>query len=140
MEYWVDVANQAMIFAIFAVSLNLLLGYAGRVSVAHAAFGAVGGYAAGYLSSKYGTPFLLATLIGVVAAFVLGVLVSLPALRLASEFLILLTLAVQTIVLVIITSVDAFGGQYGLVDIQTPEFLGLELLRPDDYFKPLIVL
>jgi branched-chain amino acid transport system permease protein len=140
MDYWIDVINQAMIFAIFAVSLNLLLGYAGQVSIAHAAFGAVGGYAAGYLSSRYGTPFLVAALVGVSAAFVLGVLVSLPALRLASEFMILLTLAVQTIVLVLITSIDAFGGLYGLVDIETPAILGRELLRPGDYFVPLLVL
>jgi branched-chain amino acid transport system permease protein len=47
--YWVDILNQCLIFAIMAMSLNLQLGYAGQVSVAHAAFAAIGGYAGGYL-------------------------------------------------------------------------------------------
>ena len=56
--YWVDVGNQVLIFFIFAISLNLLMGYAGQVSIAQAAFGAVGGYVAAYLSTKHGWSFL----------------------------------------------------------------------------------
>ena len=58
MEIWFFYAGQALIFVIFAVSLNLLLGYAGQVSVAQAAFGAVGGYAVGYLTLTRGWNFV----------------------------------------------------------------------------------
>jgi branched-chain amino acid transport system permease protein len=137
--YWIDVANQALIFAILAMSLNLLLGYAGQVSVAHAAFAAIGGYAAGYLSLKHGWSVGAAIVFGVALAFVIGVLISLPALLLSSEYLILLTLAVQTIILVIISSVAVFGGLYGLTGLPTLSVLGKELLRPGDWFGPLLI-
>ena len=54
-----NVANQVIIFSIFAMSLNLLMGYAGQASIAHAAFGAVGGYTVALLSIHVGVPFLL---------------------------------------------------------------------------------
>ena len=50
MEIWFFYAGVALIYVIFALSLNLLLGFAGQVSVAHAAFGAIGGYTVGYLT------------------------------------------------------------------------------------------
>jgi branched-chain amino acid transport system permease protein len=137
--YWTDVANQVLIFAILAMSLNLLLGYAGQVSVAHAAFAAIGGYAAGYLSLKHGWALGTATLVGIGMAFAIGVLISIPALLLSSEYLILLTLSVQTIILVLISSVAALGGLYGLTGLPTPNVLGRELLRPSDWFLPLLV-
>ena len=49
MQIWLNYIDQILIYAAFALSLNLLLGYAGQVSVAHAAFGAIGGYTMGYL-------------------------------------------------------------------------------------------
>jgi branched-chain amino acid transport system permease protein len=137
--YWTDVANQVLIFAIMAMSLNLLLGYAGQVSVAHAAFAAIGGYAAGYLSLKHGWSVSTATLVGVGMAFAIGVLISIPALLLSSAYLILLTLSVQTIILVLISSIAALGGLYGLTGLPTPSVLGHQLLRPSDWFLPLLV-
>ena len=50
MQIWFNYFNLMLVFVVFALSLNLLLGYAGQVSVAHASFGAVGGYAMGYLA------------------------------------------------------------------------------------------
>src|SRR6266545_5512049 len=118
LDFYVNIANLILIFSIYAISLNLLMGYAGQVSIAHAAFGAVGGYGAGYLSATYGVPFAGSLAVGVFLALVVGVLVSLPALRLSNEYLILLTLAVATIILVIVTSTETFGGLYGLLDIK----------------------
>ena len=68
MDYWYDLINSILIFAIFAISLNLLIGYTGQVSVAHAAFGAVGGYTAAYISLHHGYPFFLTLVIGVAVA------------------------------------------------------------------------
>ena len=50
MQIWLNYVDQILIYCGFALSLNLLLGYAGQVSVAHAAFGAIGGYTMGYLT------------------------------------------------------------------------------------------
>ena len=54
MDYWWDILNLVLIFSVFSISLNLLVGYTGQVSIAHAAFGAIGGYTAAYLSAKTG--------------------------------------------------------------------------------------
>jgi branched-chain amino acid transport system permease protein len=115
MDYWLDILNMTLIFSIFAMSLNLLVGYAGQVSVAHAAFGAIGGYTAAYLSAHAGAGFWEALLLGSIAAGLVGLVVSLPALRLSPEYLILLTIAVSSIVLAIVGAVGDLGGAYGMV-------------------------
>ena len=95
MELWFNYIDQILLYATLALSLNLLLGYAGQVSVAHAAFGAIGGYSMGYLAMTHHWNFLLGTLLGMGFAFVIGSVVALPALKLTVEYLILLTLAVS---------------------------------------------
>jgi branched-chain amino acid transport system permease protein len=138
--YWVDIGNQVLIFFIFAVSLNLLMGIAGQVSIAHSAFGAIGGYAAAYLAVKHGWSFVPCLGIGMGFALAAGLVVSLPALRLSSDYLILLTLAVQAIILVVITGVSVLGGQYGLVGVPTPTVFGMNFATPNQFLRLFIVL
>jgi branched-chain amino acid transport system permease protein len=138
--YWVDIGNQVLIFFIYAVSLNLLMGYAGQVSIAHAAFGAIGGYAAAYLAINDGWSFFPSVGIGMAMALVAGLIVSLPALRLTGDYLILLTLAVQAIILVAITGVSQLGGQYGLVGVPTPTVFGLTIATPTQFLYLFLVL
>jgi branched-chain amino acid transport system permease protein len=138
--YWVDIANQVLIFSIFAVSLNLLMGIAGQVSIAHSAFGAIGGYAAAYLSVHNGWSFLPCVGVGMGFALAAGLIVSLPALRLSSDYLILLTLAVQAIILVVITGVSALGGQYGIVGVPSPSLLGTTFATPEQFLRLFLIL
>ena len=111
---------------IFALSLNLLLGYAGQVSVASAAFGAVGGYTVGYLTLTEGWNFLPAMLVGVGLAGIVGLLVSLPAMKLSPEYLILLTLAVSSVILGTFTTFPELGGTYGLINLPKVDALRLD--------------
>ena len=115
MDYWLDILNMTLIFSVFAMSLNLLMGYAGQVSVAHAAFGAIGGYTAAYVSAHTGLGFWEGLALGALAAGAVGFVVSLPALRLNPEYLILLTIAVSSIVLAVVGAVSELGGTYGMV-------------------------
>src|SRR3954469_1236378 len=140
MTYWVDILDQALIFSIFAVSLNVLMGIGGQVSAAHAAFGAVGGYAAGYLSQTHHLGFGECLIIAMVLATLVGLLVSLPAIGLAGEYLILLTLTVQTIVLVVISSVGSLGGEFGLTEIKAANAFGKDLIRPGDWVVWLLII
>jgi branched-chain amino acid transport system permease protein len=142
MDYWWDILNLVCIFSIFTISLNLLVGYAGQVSVAHAAFGAIGGYIAAYLSATAGFGFWPGLLVGSLGAGVIGVLVSLPALRLSPEYLILLTIAVSSIVLAIVGAVTELGGAYGIVADRPADltpFPGGELSFPHQWVAPLLV-
>jgi branched-chain amino acid transport system permease protein len=140
MELQISYLNEILIFVIFAVSLNLLLGNTGQVSVAHAAFGAVGGYALAYMFLHHGTPLWLGVIIGVAASALVGVVVGLPALRLTTEWLILLTLAVQTIIITLATTSSSFGGTYGLQNVSGFTLFGKKLLQPSDFLPLFLVL
>ena len=139
MELWLNYLDQVLLYATLALSLNLLLGYAGQVSVAHAGFGAIGGYAMGYLSLTHGWNFLLGTGVGMVLAFVIGSIVALPALKLTVEYLILLTLAVSYVILGLLIATPSMGGSYGLIGLPTANLFGWHLLEPHDWVLPSLV-
>jgi branched-chain amino acid transport system permease protein len=141
MDYWWDILNLVLIFSIFAVSLNLLVGYTGQVSVAHAAFGAIGGYTAAYLSANFGLAFWPALAAGTFGAGAAGVLISFPALRLSPEYLVLLTIAFSSIVLAIVGAVPELGGAYGMIATKAANLApvpGGELVFPHQWVLPLI--
>lgn len=140
MQIWLNYLAQILIFSGFALSLNLLIGYAGQVSVAHAAFGAIGGYSMGYLTLDRGWNFVPAMLVGVVLALVAGFIVALPAMKLTVEYLILLTLAVGFVIVGIFSSFPQLGGTYGLIGIPKSEIFGWTLSRPGDWVIPSLVM
>ena len=142
MDYWLDILNMTLIFSVFAMSLNLLMGYAGQVSVAHAAFGAIGGYTAAYISAHTSLGFWEGLSLGALAAGAVGLVVSLPALRLSPEYLILLTIAVSSIVLAIVGAVSELGGAYGMVADKPADlgaWLGGQLQFPRQWTPFLLV-
>jgi len=140
MQIWLNYLDQILIYAAFAISLNLLLGYAGQVSVAHAAFGAIGGYTMGYLMMTRGWNFLPTALIGMVLAFIAGTIVALPALKLSVEYLILLTLAISSVIIGVFTTFPELGGTYGLIGINTPDIFGWTLGHPSDWVIPSLIM
>jgi branched-chain amino acid transport system permease protein len=136
-EIWYLYMAEILVFLVFAVSLNLLLGYAGQVSVAHASFGAIGGFAVGYLVQNQRWNFVPATLVGMALAFVVGILLALPAMRLSVEFLILLTLGVSAVILGVFTTFKQLGGTYGLINLPVANLFGWSLRNPKDWLLPL---
>src|ERR1700733_9328160 len=141
MDYWWDILNLVLIFSVFAISLNLLVGYTGQVSIAHAAFGAIGGYTAAYLSAQIGLPFWPALVAGALGAGFAGVLMSLPALRLSPEYLVLLTIAVSSIVLAVVGAVPELGGAYGMISSKPANLSPLpggDLIFPHQWVMPLL--
>src|SRR3954452_23664258 len=139
MEIWYNHGNLILVFVIFALSLNLLLGYAGQVSVAHAAFGAIGGYTAGYMAIHHHWNFLVGTLLGMAFAFGIGMLLALPALKLSVEYLILLTLAFSSVLIGVFTAQPKLGGTYGLIGIRPANLFGKVLDRPSEWTLLLFV-
>ena len=139
MDIWFFYLAQALIYVVFALSLNLLLGYAGQVSVASAAFGAIGGYTIAYLTLNHGWNFVPAALIGIVLAGLAGLLVSLPAMKLSPEYLILLTLAFSSVLIGLFTTSPTLGGTYGLINLPKVQLFGWALERSIDWCIPLLV-
>jgi branched-chain amino acid transport system ATP-binding protein/branched-chain amino acid transport system permease protein len=156
MDYLADLGITTLIYVILGVSLNLLLGFAGEVSLAHAIFYGIGGYTAGLLTlpvlegggaaaargvtSGQGWPLFPALLVAIVVAFLFAFAISLPAvLRVSGEYLILLTLAFQSVVNQLMSSLtEVTGGPYGLTPIPPPTLFGTELVEPPKFFLLLL--
>jgi branched-chain amino acid transport system permease protein len=138
-QYWWDVLDTVLIYTIFAVSLNLLVGTAGQLSVAHAALGGIGGYAAAYLAIHAHFGLVPGLVAGTTLAGFVGAVVALPALRLSAEYLILLTVAISSIFTATVQAVPSLGGNYGLVSstAATLPFGSHALVVPGDWVAPL---
>lgn len=111
-------ATDVLIFVLFSLSLNLLIGYAGMLSLGHAAFFAVGGYATGLLVKHLGATMPLALLMGPLAAALAALVVGFFCVRLSHAYFIMLTLAFgQLLYTVIWKWREVTGGDDGLIGI-----------------------
>ena len=118
-------AMQACAAIILAASLNLISGITGQFSLGHAGFAAIGAYAAAVFSVYAGPRltlvdplvFLIAVIIGALAAALAGYLVGLPSLRLRGDYLAIVTLGFGEIIRVILRNMNVVGGATGFDDI-----------------------
>lgn len=90
-------ATEALTLMSAAMSLNLILGYAGQISIGHSAFYGIGAYTTGILVSKYEWSPWITFLAAFAIAFVVGVIVSFPASRIKGVYLALVTLALALV-------------------------------------------
>ena len=122
--YTLVLATDVLIAALFAASLQFILGPGGMTSFGHAAWFGIGAYAAA-LAFKHGWPMPAAIALAPAAAMAAAVLLGAFAVRLAGVYLAMLTLAFAQIVWSIVFQWDAVtGGSNGLVGIWPPELLG----------------
>lgn len=113
------------IYAIVALSLNLLIGYGGLLQVAHAAYYGIGAYAAAILWTRFGLGFFPGLLVGAVSAGVLSLLVSLPAWRFKGDYFVMMSIAVQTLIYTLLYNwTDLTNGPFGLSGIPRPVIVG----------------
>jgi ABC-type branched-subunit amino acid transport system permease subunit len=92
-SYWLFLLTQGIVFTIIFLSITVLTGMSGQLSLCQAAFAGVGAFTAGQLASQQGVSVLLGMVIGGAVAALVGVVVALPALRLSGLYLALATLA-----------------------------------------------
>lgn len=108
-----------------ALSLNILTGYAGQVSLGHAAFLGIGAYTSAVLTVRYEAPFWLAFLAAIILTGLIGTFLGLPSLRVRHDFLVLATMGINFVVVSVFKYVDFFGGAMGLVNIPAPTLFGI---------------
>lgn len=107
---------------ILAVSLNLIVGFLGELSLGHAGFMCVGAYIGGFVAnilydagmSSAILVFIISAIAGALSASVAGLIIGLPALRLKGDYLAIVTLAFGEIVRTIFKNLDVFGGAMGI--------------------------
>ncbi len=93
----IDLATTMIVYAIAAMSVNLVLGYGGQISLGQSAFFGIGVYTSAILVADHGWSPLWTIPAGVVVAFVAGCLIGLPALRFKGVYLALVTLALAVL-------------------------------------------
>jgi branched-chain amino acid transport system permease protein len=123
-EYFIYIGTLICIYATLTISLNLLVGYTGLISIAQAAIYGVGAYTTALLALR-GVNDLL---ISIVCASVVGVLVSLvialPSLRLKNEYFLIATMGFQAIIFSLFMNLEITGGASGLYGIPHPTLFG----------------
>lgn len=94
--------------------LNILTGYAGQISLGHAAFMAVGAYTSAIATQRLGIPFIIALPLAGIVTGIIGLIFGLPALRVKGFYLALSTLGAQFIIIYVIEHVAITGGTDGM--------------------------
>ncbi len=123
-RYAVDLATEVLIYVLFALSLNVLIGFTGNVSFGHAAYFAIGGYACAILLTTYGWPLALSLPAAVVLAGIVAAVVGYFCVRLTEIYFAMLTLAFAMLVWgVAFKWKEVTGGDDGFTGIKLPAML-----------------
>jgi branched-chain amino acid transport system permease protein len=134
--YWVDVLNSIGIYAILAMSLNLIVGHAGLFNLGHAAFYAVGAYTAAILNTQLQIPVLWLIPVCGASAGLFALLVARPIIHLRGDYLCIVTIGVGEIVRIALIN-DVFGitgGSNGIFGIARPSILGWTIRTPHQFY------
>ena len=126
MNYAFHILTMIALYVILGMSLNLVVGYGGMLSLCHAAFYGSGAYAFTLLVVKAGWPFLAALPAAVIITALIAFLIGVVSLRLRGDFFVLASLGFQSIAFTTLYNwTDLTHGPYGISGIPRPEILGL---------------
>lgn len=128
MDYILHILIMVGIYSIVAMSLNLLAGYTGLISVAHAAFYGIGAYTTALLALKVGLPFWINIPAGILVSGAVAFLIAWPSLKTYDDYFIITTFAFQIIIFSIMNNWVSFtGGPLGLPGIPQPTIFGITI-------------
>lgn len=135
MDYIFYILILVDIFIILAVSLNLLMGFTGLISMAHAGFMAIGAYATTLLLVRLGVNFLLTIPVGIAVAAVVSALIAFPSLRVKGEHYIIASFGLQIILYSIMLNwVSLTNGPFGFSGIPRPTLGGYTFATYGSYW------
>jgi len=120
--YIVTLAITVGIYIILALGLNIIVGYAGQISLGHAAFWAIGAYTSAILSVKFGLPIWASAIMAVIITTAIGIVLGMPSLRVRDDFLAITTMGINFIVQAVFLYVPFFGGALGIGNIPFPRW------------------
>ncbi len=127
-SYYPDVLVFVAIFSIISTGLCLLLGFAGQISLGHAAFYGIGAYTSGILTTKLGISPWIAIVAGMFLAGVTAYGIGVPSLRLRGHYLAMATLGFGVIVYIVFNEyVSLTGGPSGFGGIPRLSFFGVPI-------------
>jgi branched-chain amino acid transport system permease protein len=122
------------IYAILATSLNLLVGYSGIFSLAHAAIFGIGAYASALAALNLGLGFWGGLLVAAVTGALAAALVGIPSLRVAGDYYVVASFGLQVVIVTVFTEwTSVTNGHAGLPGIPRPRVFGWEIDSPFQY-------
>lgn len=128
MNYLFHILIMICIYIILTLSLNLVVGYAGLLSLCHAAFYGMGAYTTALLMVKAGINFFPAVIAGIILAVIVSLIVSVPSLRLKGDYFVLAGLGFQIIIFSILYNwIGLTRGPYGIPGIPRPNIFRFEI-------------
>lgn len=125
-NYLLHMANISMMFAILTISLNILSGFTGLMSVGHIAFFGIGAYSAAILTTKAGMPILVGFIAAGVISALFSLILGLPTMRLRGMYFSVATMAFGEIIYQLIKNLEPLtGGTKGITKIPSIEIFGV---------------
>jgi len=128
MNYILHLIVLIELYVMLGLSLNLMVGYTGLLTLAHAAFYGIGAYVAALLMVNSGVNFFAAMVAAIVLTVGMSLIVSLASLRFRGDYFIVATLAFQVLVFSVLYNwVDVTRGPFGVRNIPKPSFAGIRI-------------
>jgi len=123
-QYFLFLGNILMMYAVLALGLDILLGWAGQFAFAHVAFFGIGTYTTALLQSRLGVPFIIGMPLGAALAGLIGLVIGIPATRLRTVYLALATFAFAEAAQWVFNAWDKVTGGPDGLRISAPSVLG----------------
>ena len=137
---WFDVLARCLMFSMLAVAANLVLGIAGQMTLAMAAFFGIGAYTAAILTIDHDAGFVTASVAAIAVSAAIGALLALPTMRVRGEYVVLLTLAFLSVANQMESSwIGLTGGATGKFPVPPLSLFGYQPVRPVDFVPILAV-
>jgi len=134
-NYWMDLINLSISFAVACLGLNIVLGYAGQLSLAQAAFWGVGAYSSAILTTQFGLPVWAGMFAAFFVAAFFGILLGIPTLKLSGHYLAMATIGFGIILqLILVNAIWLTKGSDGITKIPSPWIGSFELKAPGDFY------
>ena len=145
--YVMGVITRICLYALLALGLNVVVGFAGLLDLGYVAFFGIGSYVYAFLSSPHfglHWPFLLALATSVCVTAIFGILIGAPTLRLRGDYLAIVTLGFGEITYILLINldrpIDITGGPSGIISIDPPSFFGYALRDNWQYYYLILLL
>ena len=138
--YYLELARRVLIFAIAAVSLDLILGYGGMVSFGHAAYLGIGGYAVGILAFYGVSNGWLQLAVAIGGSALVAAAIGAVSIRTSGVYFIMITLAFTQMLYYLGISLEEFGGDDGMRLKARSDFGFVDLASPVQFYYFVLVL
>lgn len=134
-QHYTGIMVFAGIYCLITIGLSILMGYAGQISLGHAAFFGIGAYTSGILTTKFGLDPWICMAVGALLASAVAVGVGAPSLKLKGHYLAMATLAFGIIINIVFREeVELTGGPDGMINIPRLQLLGWKINSTTEFY------